>query len=118
MKEKYISLMETTLEAYSYEHIERYFNSVKADRLREHGFPRLTANIGILIAHGRKRELLPIFMEMMDYCCENIPKVKAANDFSVKEIIFCIMELEGKGIVSDDDIKQTGREFSSEPGNE
>ena len=106
MKEKYISLMETTLEAYSYEHIERYFNSVKADRLREHGFPRLTANIGILIAHGRKRELLPIFMEMMDYCCENIPKVKAANDFSVKEIIFCIMELEGKGVVSDDDISR------------
>lgn len=106
MKEKYISLMETTLEAYSYEHIERYFNSVKADRLREHGFPRLTANIGILITHGRKRELLPIFMEMMDYCCENIPKVKAANDFSVKEIIFCIMELEGKGIVSDDDISR------------
>ena len=106
MKEKYISLMETTLEAYSYEHIERYFNDVKTNGLREHGFPRLTANIGILIAHGRKRELLPIFMEMMDFCCETIPKVKAANDFSVKEIIFCIMELEGKNIVSEDDIKR------------
>ncbi len=96
--------MERTLEAYSYVHIERYFNEVKTLGLKEHGFPRLTADIGILIARGRKRELLPIFLEMMDFCCENIPKVKAANDFSVKEIIFCIMELEGKGIVSEERI--------------
>ena len=106
MKEKYIALMERTLEAYSYEHIERYFNEVKTNGLKEHGFPRLTADIGILIARGRKRELLPIFLEMMDFCCERIPKVKAANDFSVKEIIFCIMELGGKGIVSDGDIER------------
>ncbi len=105
--------METTLEAYSYEHIERYFNEVKTSGLKEHGFPRLTANIGILIAHGRKHELLPIFMEMMDFCCENIPKVKAANDFSVKEIIFCIMELEGKNIVSEDDINRWKEELKT-----
>ena len=106
MKERYIYLMERTLEAYSYKHIEQYFNEVREGGLKEHGFPRLTANIGILIAHGRKRELLPIFLEMMDVCCENIPKVKAANDFSVKEIIFCIIELEGKGIVSESDISR------------
>ena len=98
--------MERTLEAYSYEHIERYFSEVRTGGLKEHGFPRLTANIGILIARGYKRELLPIFLEMMDFCCENIPKVKAANDFSVKEIIFCIMELEGKGIVSESDVSR------------
>ncbi len=105
MKSRYISLMEKTLEAYTFEHIESYFEDVKTNGLREHGFPRLTANIGILIARGRKSELLPIFTEMMDFCCENIPKVKAANDFSVKEIIFCIIELEGKNIVSNEKIK-------------
>ena len=46
---------------------------------------------------------------MMNYCCENIPRVKADNDFSVKEIIFCIMALEGEackapGIVADTDL--------------
>ena len=94
MKERYIDLIEKTLEAYSREHIERYFAEVKTDGLTEHGFPRLTANMGILIAHGRKEELELLFVEMMDFCCENIPRVKAANDFSVKEIIFAIMELE------------------------
>ena len=94
MKEKYIELMEKALSAYSDEHILRYFNDVKEKGLTEHGFPRLTANIGILIAHGRRRDLLPLFLEMMDFCCEQIPRCKAANDFSVREIVCCIWELE------------------------
>jgi len=94
MKEKYIELMEKTLSAYSLEHIVRYFNDVKRDGLTEHGFPRLTANIGILISHGRRMDLLPLFCEMMDFCCKSIPKVKAANDFSVREIICCMQECE------------------------
>lgn len=97
MKEKYISLMDKTLSAYTEEHIVRYFDDVKRDGLKEHGFPRLTANMGILIAHGYRKELKPLFIEMMDFCCENVPCVKAANDFSVKELIFCIMALEEKG---------------------
>ena len=94
---RYIQLMEKTLGAYTFEHIIKYFEQVKREGLREHGFPRLTANIGILISYGRRTELLDTFVEMMDFCCEQIPKVKAANDFSVKEIIFCIMALEKSG---------------------
>ena len=94
MKEKYIELMELTLSAYTNEHILSYFENVKVNGLNEHGFPRLTANIGILIAHGRRTDLIPIFLEMMDFCCATIPTVKAANDFSVREIISCIEELE------------------------
>ena len=84
MKEQYINLMEKALSAYSDEHILRYFNDVKSNGLTEHGFPRLTANIGILIAHNRRLDLLPIFIKMMDLCCDQIPLVKAANDFSVR----------------------------------
>lgn len=100
MKERYIELMARVLSAYSEEHINRYFQDVKEHGLTEHGFPRLTANIGILIAHGKKTEYLSLFCEMMDFCCQNIPKVrKAGNEFSVKEIIFCIMELEEKQVL-------------------
>jgi len=63
MKERYIALMEKTLCAYTNEHIERYFLSVKKDGLKEHGFPRLTANIGILIANGKRHDLIPLFLE-------------------------------------------------------
>jgi len=102
MKEKYIDLMEKALSAYSDDHILRYFDEVKTNGLTEHGFPRLTVNIGVLIAHGRRIDLLPIFLEMMDFCCEMIPKVKAANDFSVREIVCCLLEIEKSGVVSKD----------------
>ena len=98
-KAYYLDLMETTLSAYSMEHINRYFNQVKKEGLTEHGFPRLTANIGILLAHGKRQDLKDIFIQMMDFCCQQIPKVKAANDFSVKEIIFCLEELENSKVI-------------------
>ena len=94
MKEKYLELMSKALSAYSDEHIREYFDRVKVEGLTEHGFPRLTVNIGVLIAHGYRTDLIPLFIKMMDFCCEQIPKVKAANDFSVREIAFCLLELE------------------------
>ena len=106
MREKYIALMEKALSAYSYEHIVRYFNEVKKNGLTEHGFPRLTANIGILIAHGRRKDLAPLFMDMMDLCCDMLlrPYIKAANEFSVREIVCCIHELEAENAVDKDHI--------------
>lgn len=96
MKERYIELMETALKAYSIEKIYSLVREIKENGITEHGFPRLTANIGILIAHGRRFDLSDIFIEMMDICCEEIPNCKnhIANDFSVKELVFAIMEIE------------------------
>ncbi len=104
MKERYIELMEKTLTAYTDGHIREYFERVKREGLTEHGFPRLTVNIGILIAHGRRHDLLPLFIEMMDFCCATIPRVKAANDFSVREVICCLMEMERSDVVKASDI--------------
>ena len=64
MRQIYFELMKKTLSAYSDEHIKRYFNTVKKEGLTEHGFPRLTANIGILISKGIREDLLPLFTEM------------------------------------------------------
>lgn len=104
MKKRYLDLMEKTLSAYTVERILRYFDDVKRDGLTEHGFPRLTSNIGILIANGRRVDLLPLFLEMMEFCCKSIPCLKAANDFSVREIVNCIVEVENSGAVSSEDI--------------
>ena len=102
--------MERALYAYSDEHIKRYFDDVQRNGLTEHGFPRLTANIGILIAHGRRVDLLPIFLQMMEFCCKTIPTVKAANDFSVREIINCLLAVEESGAVAAEDT-QRWREY-------
>lgn len=39
---------------------------------------------------------------MMDFCCKTIPTVKAANDFSVREIVCCIKEVEESKILPKD----------------
>lgn len=94
-KSRYIDLMEKVLSAYTEEHIDRYYNDVKTGGLKEHGFPRLTADIGILIAHGKRTDLKDRLVRMMDLCCDEMSSHnRCANDFSVKEIIFAIMELE------------------------
>ncbi len=102
MNKQYLDLMEKTLSAYTDGHIIRYFNDVKRDGFKDQGFPRLTANIGILIANGRRRDLSVLFLEMMEFCCKTIPNVKAANDFSVREIVCCIAELEKSGVINDE----------------
>ena len=94
-KDRYIDLMEKVLSAYTNEHIDRYYNDVKSGGLKEHGFPRLTADIGILVAHGKRTDLKERLQWMMDLCCDEMPSHnKCANDFSVKEIIFSLIELE------------------------
>ena len=113
MKELYFDLMERALSAYTDEHIARYFQDVKRDGLSEHGFPRLTANMGILLAHGRRADLRPIFLEMMEYCCRTIPTVKAANDFSVREIVCCLREIEHSGAVDAETVARWKRYLSA-----
>lgn len=104
MKNLYLDLMETTLKAYTVEHIRKYTESVVQDGLSEHGFPRLTANLGILIAHGKKTELTDDFVKMMDLCCAEFPTAYekkgwvAGNEFSVKEVVFCLLEVEKAGL--------------------
>jgi hypothetical protein len=98
-KTEYLDLMEQVVTAYSIEQIEDYIQRVRQRGVWEHGFPRLGANIGILIAHGRLLHLKGHFLEIMELCCRDIP-VSApecehrGNDFSVKEICWCLLELE------------------------
>lgn len=123
VKEIYIELMETIFSAYTDEHIKKYTKMVMENGLQEHGFPRLTANLGILIAHGRKTQYKELFIKMMDFCCEQIPvaleqsrkfkenlsrHMQLGNDFSVKEIVYCLLELE-KSNVFDEEITNKWR---------
>lgn len=100
-KQIYIEIMDRAFRSYTAEQITDYYNRVKREGLTEHGFPRLASNLGILICHGRHRELLPLFIDLMDLCCEQMPKVHAANDFSVREVVTCLLAVEKAGIVDE-----------------
>ncbi len=99
MKEIYFDIIEKSLSAYTDERIRDYIDEVKRDGLTEHGFARLASNIGILIANGRRYDLLDTFVEMMNICCDEMPCKKAANDFSMREICCTLLLLEQKQIV-------------------
>ena len=103
-KRIYLDAMEAVMSAYSDEHIRSYTASVQKDGIKEHGYPRLVANLGFLVANGRRTGYKDEFCRMMDLCCREIPVAYgkngwiAGNDFSVKEIVICLLEIEKSGI--------------------
>ena len=99
MKKTYLDIMEKALSAYSDERIRDYIDEVKREGLKEHGFPRLTSNIGIMVAYGRRPDLMDTFLEMMELCCNEMLIRKAANDFSMREVCWCLMLMEEKQTV-------------------
>lgn len=101
MKEIYLDIMEKAVGAYTVELIEEYIETVRREGLSEHGFPRLTADVGILVAHGRMTHLRDLFIRLMDLCCAEMPVAygrahngAVGNEFSVKEIVMCLLTLE------------------------
>ena len=102
--------MDMAVSAYPFRKIQAYLESVLENGLSEPGFCRLTANIGILLAFRRRQDLKKLFIEMMDACCQQIPTAlirhpMAGNEFSVKEIVPCILLLEEQKTVSEERIQ-------------
>ena len=95
--------MELSLGAYTPARIRECIDEVKRDGLTEHGFPRLGANIGILMAHGRQLELKSLFIEIIELClygfANPVNKEKAGNNFAVREVCYALMELEKTNII-------------------
>ena len=90
-KSEYLDLMEAAVGAYSDEHMACYLAEVEKSGVQEHGFPRLAANLGVLIANGRLSGKRDLFARMMTACCRDarkgmMPPKSGGNEFSVKEI--------------------------------
>lgn len=94
----YLDAMETAVGAYSDARIERYVAENARDGVAEHGFPRLAANIGILVAHGRQTSRTAMLRHMLEICFRDVGKAMrgkgGGNDFSVKELVLALRELE------------------------
>ena len=78
-KDIYLDLMQKAVEAYTPEHIRQYADRVSAEGVTEHGFARLTSNMGILVSKGRIPEMKDTFVELMDICAREIPVARKKN---------------------------------------
>ena len=112
-KEFYIDVMEKSVAAYDSPAMLAYIAEVERDGIQEHGFGRLTANIGILLSQGRIPQMRALFVRMMDLCVSQIPVALArnggkatGNDFTVKEICCCLYELEKSGTFDAEQLKR------------
>ena len=111
-KVSYIDIMQKSVEAYSDSALVAYIEKVEKEGIKEHGFARLTANIGILLSQGRITEKRETFVRMMDICANQMPVAlknnngkSVGNDFSVKEISCCLYELERNNTFSPDQMR-------------
>lgn len=101
-KRQYVDIIEKVFKAYTPEHIKAYTAQVKEKGVEEHGYPRVVANLGFLLAHGRMLEMKDEFVDMMDLCCTELPICRekngerAGNDFTVKEVVISLLLLEKK----------------------
>lgn len=105
-KDRYLDLVEASVSAYSQKEMRGYLARVRMKGITEHGFPRLASNLGTLVATGRRSspEDKALFAEMMDECCSQASTalgrngvLTVGNDFSIKEVVLCILENERAG---------------------
>ena len=64
--DRYLAAIDAAVSAYSREHLDAYLDGVEKQGVQEHGFPRLAANLGILVSRGRRTEMPEKLRRMMD----------------------------------------------------
>ena len=106
-KADYLDLMEAAVGAYPDARIESLAASAEKDGVQEHGFPRLAANLGFLVANGRLAEKRQLLARMMGMCCRDaakgkMPVASSGNEFSVMELVWALAQLERTGTYAKD----------------
>ncbi len=102
-KGDYLDVMEAAVRAYSGERLARLADETDREGVQEHGFPRLAANLGVLVANGRLADKKALFAKMMATACRDaakgkMPRGDAGNDFSVKELVWALVAVERAGV--------------------
>ena len=98
----YLDVMERAVSAYSDARIASFVAEVERDGVQEHGFPRLAANLGVLVANGRLTDRKPVLARMLTAACRDarkgkMPPKSGGNEFSVKELVQAVVALEKAG---------------------
>ena len=98
----YLDLAEIAVGAYDEAHLEAYVREAETVGVQEHGFPRLAANLGRLVAAGRMQEKKPILERMLTVACACakkgvMPPKSGGNEFSVRELVSAVVTLEKSG---------------------
>jgi len=89
-KRSYIDILEKCLDAYSFRDLESRLPKTKDGMVDDlQAISRITCALGVMLAHGRKKEYKSLWVKMMDACCNDFYRRMPPNtlDFAVKEIM-------------------------------
>ncbi len=98
----YLDLAEIAVGAYDGARMEAYVREAETAGVQEHGFPRLAANLGQLVAAGRMSGRRAILERMLTVACScakrgPMPPKSGGNEFSVRELVSAVVALEKAG---------------------
>ena len=99
--EEYLDIVEAAVRAYPEERLFQHVAEAEERGVEEHGFPRLAANVGVLLSAGRMSGRSGLFRRMMDVCCREAKKGQMkleGNEFSVKELVAALVAVERAGL--------------------
>ena len=100
----YLDLVEAAVTAYPDDRVARWIGEVARDGVHEHGFPRYTSNVGILLANGRVPEKRETFRRLMSLSCHSAAAGtmrrpgSGGNEFSVRELVTALLAVERAGV--------------------
>ncbi len=92
-KEYYLDVIEKAVNCYSDERLRQWLKENQKTGIQEHGFLRVVALLGVMIAKGRMLHRKELFLQMMTFCCDTMAHGKGGNDFGVKEILYTLREV-------------------------
>lgn len=94
MKQIYLDVMERAAKAYSPEQLDEYIHQIKTDGLPDHGFPRLSSCLAVLLANGKCTWLKDRIETMMELSFQLVSVTpRADHDFSVREMCTALFAL-------------------------
>ena len=92
-KNYYLDVIEKAVNCYSDERLQQWLAETQKNGIQEHGFLRVVALLGVMIAKGRMLHRKELFLQMMTFCCDTMANGKGGNDFGVKEILYTLREV-------------------------
>ncbi|MBR4868225.1 MAG: hypothetical protein IKU10_03630 [Clostridia bacterium] len=92
-KNYYLDVIEKAVNCYSDERLQQWLAENRETGIQEHGFLRVVALLGVMIAKGRMLHRKELFLQMMTFCCDTMAHGKGGNDFGVKEILYTLREV-------------------------
>ncbi len=92
-KNYYLDVIEKAVNCYSDERLQQWLEENQKTGIQEHGFLRVVALLGVMIAKGRMLHRKELFLQMMTFCCDTMAQGKGGNDFGVKEILYTMREV-------------------------